>query len=72
MIKNIPNHSKEVTVTGITVTLISNGRSVESWADEKARAIYNANLTKIKIFGQLELLGFLGILTCMILMRFGY
>ena len=40
--------------------------------DEKARVIYNAALTKIKIFGQLELLGFAGILTCMILMRFGY
>jgi len=34
--------------------------------------MYNATLTKIKIFGQLELLGFAAILTCMILMRFGY
>jgi len=40
--------------------------------DEKSKMVYNATLTKIKIFGQLELLGFAGILTCMILMRFGY
>jgi uncharacterized membrane protein len=40
--------------------------------DEKTEMIYNANLKKIKIFGQLELIGFLAILTCMILMRFGY
>lgn len=32
----------------------------------------NTALAHIKIFGQLELLGFAGILTCMILMRFGY
>ena len=40
--------------------------------DEKAKLMYNTALARIKIFGQLELLGFVGILTCMILMRFGY
>ena len=29
----IPPSGKEVTVTGITITLISNGRSVESWGE---------------------------------------
>lgn len=40
--------------------------------DEKSKMMYNTALARIKIFGQLELLGFAGILTCMILMRFGY
>ena len=40
--------------------------------DEKSKLLYNANLARVRFFGQLELLGFVGILTCMILMRFGY
>ena len=40
--------------------------------DEKSKMMFNSALARIKIFGQLELLGFVAILTCMILMRFGY
>ena len=40
--------------------------------DEKSKMAYNATLARVKIMGQLELLGFFVIFTCMILMRFGY